>query len=345
MAFVVGLSVLVAVVLDGTDDAQAATTSTSAPTGPNAEWDPGLILSDGVFRDWSSMTVDDIQTFLDNQGCKGDGCLRSGSYAWPCATVTWCDTGTGRHRIVRADAVDHHHRVPNQPADRTGHDRKGIPGAHPTGTRCASPNTHVDAESTRRRIETLTAGGHSRAEIAGAIEKTPVSLRRTMGRRAVTARTAAAVEALHSAESSSRMSSSPSSRNDGAPPRGRMHSPGRFPHVSNQGSSAPVARRQAGTGDHAGTGRTRPTREGKPGGRCRRNHSRRVPGTANRSRPGRHRRLPGLAPSQSRPGGVTAQDRLTRAGTQLHKRRKPPRWRGTADRQAVGQLALIRSIY
>ena len=50
MAFVVGLSVLVAVVLDGTDDAQAATTSTSAPTGPNAEWDPGLILSGGLPR-------------------------------------------------------------------------------------------------------------------------------------------------------------------------------------------------------------------------------------------------------------------------------------------------------
>ena len=76
MAFVVGLSILVAVVLDGTDDAQAATTSTSAPTGPNAEWDPGLILPDGVFRDWSSMTVDDdIQTFLDHQGCEGDGCV------------------------------------------------------------------------------------------------------------------------------------------------------------------------------------------------------------------------------------------------------------------------------
>ena len=98
MAFVAGLPVRVAAVLDGTDDAQAATTSTSAPTGPNAEWDPGLIFSDGVFRDWSSMTVDDIQTFLDHQGCKGDGCLRSGSYAWPGATVTWCDpvpAGTG----------------------------------------------------------------------------------------------------------------------------------------------------------------------------------------------------------------------------------------------------------
>ena len=312
MAFVAGLSVLVAVVLDGTDDAQAATTSTSAPTGPNAEWDPGLIFSDGVFRDWSSMTVDDIQTFLDNQGCEDDGCLRSGSYAWPGATVTWCDwyrpAPDRSRRCCRSSP-------PGAESTRrsTGHDRKGTPGAHPTGTRCASPNTHVDAESTQRRIETLTAGGHSRAEIAGAIGKTPVSLRRTMGRRAVTARTAAAVEALHSAESSARMSSSPSSRNDGAPPRDRMHSPGRLPHVSNQGSSAPVARRQAGTGDHAGTGRTRPTREGESGGRCRRNHSRRVPGTANRSRPGRHRRLPGLAPSQSRPGGVTAQDRLTRA--------------------------------
>ena len=98
MAFVAGPSVLVAAVLDGTDDAHAATTSTSAPTGPNAQWDPGLIFSDGVFRDWSSMTVDNIQTFLDHQGCKGDGCLRSGSYAWPGATVTWCDpvpAGTG----------------------------------------------------------------------------------------------------------------------------------------------------------------------------------------------------------------------------------------------------------
>ena len=98
IAVVVGPSVLVAAVLDGTDDAHAATTSTSAPTGPNAQWDPGLIFSDEVFRDWSSMTVDDIQTFLDNQGCEGDGCLRSGTYAWPAATVTWCDpvpAGTG----------------------------------------------------------------------------------------------------------------------------------------------------------------------------------------------------------------------------------------------------------
>ena len=48
MAFVVGLSVLVAGVLDGTDAAHAATTSTSAPTGPNAEWDPWLIFSDAA---------------------------------------------------------------------------------------------------------------------------------------------------------------------------------------------------------------------------------------------------------------------------------------------------------
>lgn len=98
MAFLVGLSVLVAVVLSGTDDAQAATTSAPTPAGPDAEWDAGLIFSDEVFRDWASMTVADIQAFLDNQGCAGEGCLRSSTYAWPGATVPWCDpvpAGTG----------------------------------------------------------------------------------------------------------------------------------------------------------------------------------------------------------------------------------------------------------
>lgn len=81
MAFVVGLSVLVAVVLDGTDDAQAATTSTSAPTGPNAEWDPGLIFCDGVFRDWSSMTVDDIQTSSTTRAARvTDVCARAATH-------------------------------------------------------------------------------------------------------------------------------------------------------------------------------------------------------------------------------------------------------------------------
>jgi hypothetical protein len=60
-----------------------------------------------------------------------------------------------------------------------------------------SPHSHVDSQSTRLRVETLVGAGHSLADVARAIGKTAASLRRSLERRAVTAHTAAAVEALY----------------------------------------------------------------------------------------------------------------------------------------------------
>lgn len=93
LAFVVGIPVLVVAVL-APDEAEAAptgTTTTTAATSDNAEWDPGLIFSDEVFRNGSSMDTATIQTFLDGQGCDGDGCLRTTTYSWPGSDVAWCD--------------------------------------------------------------------------------------------------------------------------------------------------------------------------------------------------------------------------------------------------------------
>ena len=53
--------------------------------------------------------------------------------------------------------------------------------------------------ATRARIDALTAAGHSLTELARAIGKPLSSLRRSLSRRAVTAQTAMAVEALYDA--------------------------------------------------------------------------------------------------------------------------------------------------
>ena len=93
LAFIVGIPIMVVAVLgaDDADAAPAATTTTTAPTSDNAEWDPGLIFSDEVFRNDKSMDASSIQAFLNDQGCEGDGCLRTASYTWPGANVPWCN--------------------------------------------------------------------------------------------------------------------------------------------------------------------------------------------------------------------------------------------------------------
>lgn len=52
----------------------AANASTSAPSQPDAgDFDPGYIVSDDTFYNADSMTVDDIQRFLDRQPCIPSG--------------------------------------------------------------------------------------------------------------------------------------------------------------------------------------------------------------------------------------------------------------------------------
>ena len=59
-----------------------------------------------------------------------------------------------------------------------------------------SPRSQVDAAETRARIQELLDAGHAIPDLARALGKTPVSLRRTLTRSSVTARTAAAVSDL-----------------------------------------------------------------------------------------------------------------------------------------------------
>ena len=99
LAVVVGIPVLVVAVLT-TDDAEAASpehATLTAPTSGTAEWDPGLIFSDEVFRNAGTMNAAAIQTFLDTQGCDGDGCLRAATYTWPGAEEAWCNSIPGGH--------------------------------------------------------------------------------------------------------------------------------------------------------------------------------------------------------------------------------------------------------
>ena len=56
-----------------------------------------------------------------------------------------------------------------------------------------APRSQVDACDTLRRIEALTKSGYSIPDLARALNKSSVSLRRTLTRRTVTAQTAAAV--------------------------------------------------------------------------------------------------------------------------------------------------------
>ena len=55
----------------------------------------------------------------------------------------------------------------------------------------------MDAGETRCRIEILVAAGHSIPELARALGKSSVSLRRTLDRRTVTAQTALSVSNLY----------------------------------------------------------------------------------------------------------------------------------------------------
>ena len=94
LGVIVGIPVLVVAVLTP-EDADAASpeqpSAAAAAMSSTAEWDPGLIFSDEVFRNSGTMDAAAIQVFLDKQGCDGDGCLRAAAYTWPGADVAWCN--------------------------------------------------------------------------------------------------------------------------------------------------------------------------------------------------------------------------------------------------------------
>lgn len=60
-----------------------------------------------------------------------------------------------------------------------------------------APRSQVDATETHFRIQSLIEAGHSIPELARAMGKSSVSLRRTLSRRSVTAQTAALVSVLY----------------------------------------------------------------------------------------------------------------------------------------------------
>ena len=60
-----------------------------------------------------------------------------------------------------------------------------------------APRSQVDAAETRSRVQALVDAGHSIPDLARALGKSPVSLRRTLSRRTVTAQTAASVGNLY----------------------------------------------------------------------------------------------------------------------------------------------------
>lgn len=61
-----------------------------------------------------------------------------------------------------------------------------------------APRSQVDATETHARMQSLIDAGHSVPELARAMGKSAVSLRRTLNRRTVTAQTAASVGILYS---------------------------------------------------------------------------------------------------------------------------------------------------
>jgi len=69
--------------------------------------------------------------------------------------------------------------------------------AIPISSEHLAPRSQLDAFDTLRRIAVLTNAGFSIPDIARALDKSPVSLRRTLTRRTVTAQTAAAVSNLY----------------------------------------------------------------------------------------------------------------------------------------------------
>jgi len=60
-----------------------------------------------------------------------------------------------------------------------------------------APRSQIDAAKTHSQIQALLDAGYSIPELARALGKTPVSLRRTLGRRTVTAQTATSVADLY----------------------------------------------------------------------------------------------------------------------------------------------------
>ena len=82
-----------------------------------------------------------------------------------------------------------------------------------------APRSQVDATETHARIQALLDAGHSIPELARALGKSPVSLRRTLDRRTVTAHTAASVSDLYA-----RLIGNASERIPGAAVPHRRHS-------------------------------------------------------------------------------------------------------------------------
>ena len=75
-----------------------------------------------------------------------------------------------------------------------------------------APRSQVDATETCSRIHTLVGAGHPIPELAHALGKTSVSLRRTLNRRLVTAQTAASVSRLYDRMQSEHLETNRASR-------------------------------------------------------------------------------------------------------------------------------------
>lgn len=74
------------------------TVVTGSSTG-GTEWDAGNIISDAIFYNSASMTVAQVQTFLDSvgPGCDSPDCLRSLIMDTPPMTSPWCSAFPGGH--------------------------------------------------------------------------------------------------------------------------------------------------------------------------------------------------------------------------------------------------------
>ena len=111
--------------------------------------------------------------------------------------------GVGLDQIVKISETPKTHHPPG--AAGTAH----IAPSNPVGNRPTecwpfepspehlAPRSQVDATETHARIETLVEAGHSIPELARALGKSSVSLRRTLDRRTVTAQTALSVSNLY----------------------------------------------------------------------------------------------------------------------------------------------------
>ncbi len=98
-------------------------------------------------------------------------------------------TPLGTIRRVLREPADEPHRIRTDTADRVL--------AIQNCPEILAPRSQVDATDTHTRIQALVELGYSIPELARALSKSSVSLRRTLTRRAVTAQTAASVRDLY----------------------------------------------------------------------------------------------------------------------------------------------------